>query len=80
MKRYTVRNIRKAAQLALDATQCSENEAITLRLVSGIHGGLIREKHYRTVNGLLNSRHNVRCYFYRSNDGYSYRLMFEATN
>jgi len=71
VKYFYARNVRKAAEIALSQSQ---SHTLTLRLINGMHGGLMTERFYRTPGGLIrNSGRKVIC---RVTPG---RLMFEAT-
>lgn len=71
MKYFYAQNVRKAAEITIKQ---SESHTLTLRLINGIHGGLMAERQYRTPRGLIrNSGRKVIC---RVLPG---RLMFEAT-
>ena len=50
-KTYYVRNVLKAAE---DALRHSETGTVTLRFISGMHGGLIKERQYKQPKRMIN--------------------------
>lgn len=62
MKRYYARNVKKLAEHCL---KDNERGVIVLRLINGMHGGLVKEQHYKTASGLIrNSGRKVVAWFY----------------
>lgn len=72
---FYARNVRKAAELELSK---SPDQTLTLRLIDGMTGEVIKTRQYKTVRGLLNNGRKVSCVFNHYSD-WTAPLRFEST-